>query len=482
MALGSAVAVHAGSAIAGADKLPRRWDGETDVVVVGGGGAGLAAAIEAGKAGAKVILVEKTAGVGGDTFRNGGVMAGQGTRLTKAKGVDVTTEEVWKHFLSIEPAFGTLDPEVARIVAEKGGETIDWLEGLGVKFSDELVADPNYAPKLRIFHQVIGGGRGYAEPLVGAAKAVGVQVLTETRAAKLIIDGERRVVGVTVNAKDKVRHIKVRKAVVLTTGGYGANGAMLELFNPAIRGVGFVCSSESVGDGLVMAMEAGAATIRTSQGPIMYPTVEVEANNIFQWHTMQGGGIAVGEDGSRFVSEDTLYMSGELTKAIIAQIGKQRASQIWMIVNDGPHLKHALEVHPVGLAKADTIEALAQRTGLNPTSLRTTVDRYNRFCAEQKDADFGRKGYLIPLDKGPFYAGRVRPGVVMTTGGIKIDANCRVLTFKSVGDPGEQRRAIPGLYAAGQVAEWSGVGGWTVSSAFTMGRIAGRQAAVQQST
>lgn len=478
LAFGGALSGYSDNASA-AGTPPARWDRETDVLVVGGGGAGLAAAIEAGKAGARVLILEKSVAAGGDTFRNGGVMAGQGSRLTKSKGVQVTTEQVWNHFLATPPTFGPFDPAVARIVAERGGETIDWLADLGVKFADELTADPSYAAHLQIFHQVVGGGRGYAESLLAAAIKHGVQILSQSRATGLIIDGAGRTVGVSAKSGGKTIRIKAKRAVVLTTGGYAANLKTVEHLNPAIKHIGFVCSKDSVGDGLVMAAETGAIIVRTSQGPLLYPTVEVDSNNIFQWHTMQGGGIAVGEDGNRFVSEDTSYISGELTRSIIDQIDKQKAPYVWMIVKESPQIKHALEVHPVALTKADTIEELAAKTGLSSASLASTVDRFNRFCADQKDTEFGRKSSLIPLDRGPFYAGKVRPCAVLTTGGLKTDSKGRVLKFAAVGDPGAPSRAIPGLFAAGQVAEWSAVGGWTVSAAFTMGRVAGRNAAAQ---
>lgn len=475
-ALGGAMVAQAGHANA-AEPASGGWDDQVDVVVVGGGGAGLAAAIEAGRAGAKVVILEKTMGVGGDTFRNGGVMAGQGTRLTKAKGVDVTNERVQQHFASVAPVLGTANPEVAHIIAEKGGETIDWLESLGVRFTDDLVADPSYAADLRIFHQVVGGGRGYAVPMTNAAKAAGVNIMTQARVTGLVVDAGGRVVGVDIQHDGKAMRIKARKAVVLTSGGYGANAELLELFNPSMKNLGYVCSEESVGDGLLLALKVGAIAMRTSQGPLLVPDVEVEANNIFQWQTMQGGGIAVGEDGKRFVNEDSSYMTGELTTAIRNQISRQKAGNIWMIVNDSAYLKHALEVHPVALAKGDTIAALAKATGLDAAALKATVDTYNQACAAKNDAAFGRKLSLIPLDKGPFYAGKVRPGVVLTTGGIKTDGRARVIRHNGVGQAGEAHGPIPGLLAAGQVVEWSAVGGWTVSGAFTMGRVAGREAA-----
>jgi fumarate reductase flavoprotein subunit len=195
---------------------------------------------------------------------------------------------------------------------------------------------------------------------------------------------------------------------------------------------------------------------------------------------LQGGGFAVGEDGKRFVNEDSSYMTGELTDAIIRQIAAQKARHVWVVVNDSSFLKHALQVHPVAVAKGDTIEALARAAGLDPAALRATVERFNRFCAKKKDADFGRQENLIPLLKGPFYAAKVHPAVIFTTGGLKIDARARVLELNGVGQPGDPGHPLPGLFAAGQVAEWCAVGGWTVSGAFTMGRIAGREAAASQ--
>ena len=160
------------------------------------------------------------------------------------------------------------------------------------------------------------------------------------------------------------------------------------------------------------------------------------------------------------------------------QISKQELPYLWAIANGGPALSHAMEIHPVTLVEGDTISDLAVKIGIDPETLCATVARYNQACTNGNDVDFGRKKHLIPLSEGPFYAAKIRPAAVLTTGGVKIDPQARALRFVDVeGQGGPAATAIPGLYAAGQVAEWSAIGGWTVSSAFTMGRIAGREAA-----
>lgn len=455
------------------------WDEVFDVVIIGAGAAGLSAAIEAGLLNSSVAVLEKSDVVGGEARLSGGVMAGHGTRRTREQGCNATFEQVWEHFENTAPTFGRYNPEVARLVAEHGGETIDWLESLGVEFEDDLVADPNYAPHLRIVHQVAQGGPGFVEPLLRAATAAGAVIRKETPVTRIVQDASGVVIGVEVTRGGKTSRIGARKGVLLASGGYGANAKLIELLNPAMRNVGFVCSPHSMGDGLALAAGVGAVTVRTGDGPMLLPSVNVDGTGMFQWHAIQGGGMLLGEDAKRFVNEDLPYTDNTLPLAILKQIDKQQAKHVWMIVNDGHYLKHARHIHPVELVEADTIEEMARKVDLDPQALTETVARYNRFCAEQVDRDLGRVNFLIPLEKGPFFASKVRPAAVMTIGGVRTDARARVIGYPANTEESRTYGPIPALYAAGQVTDWPGVGGWTVSSAFTMGRIAGREIATR---
>lgn len=476
---GLGVAVGTSLTGCGQEKPALHWDREADVVIAGGGGAGLSAAIEAGKAGAKVIVLEKMPYTGGDTILNGGIIAGNGDRLSKAKGIEVSSEEIYQFMLKVPPVFGAIDPDWARIIAEQCGPTIDWLLDLGVAFQDTVGPDPNYTT-LPVMHLTQGGGTAFNTPLLEGAKKHGAQILLDTQVTRLITDDSGRVIGVSALSQGKPINVKSRRAVVLSTGGYAGNPEMMGVFNPDMIGIKSACSSGTTGDGLGLSMALGAVVLRTSYAPMLFPAVDIASGRPVEWHCIQGGGIAVGEDGKRFMNEDLTYMSGELPRAMIAQIRKQKNPHITLILMDSPQLQNEINIYAPELVTADSIEALATRVGLDPAALKASIDSYNANCAKKVDPDFGRKNDLIPLKTAPFYAVKVDTRAIVSTGGFKTNTRGQVMKFKHVAEQGPLTLPIPGLYGAGMAGQWNAVGGWTCSSAFTTGRIAGQNAAAEK--
>jgi flavocytochrome c len=461
--------------------VPETWDRGTDVVIVGAGGSGLAAAIEASGAGAEVIVLEKAPVIGGDTALNGGVMAGYETRLAKEKGIHVSLEQIKEFVASRLHMDGPVEPEIESIILERCGETIDWLATMGVAFKDEVVPHPQYSPVLPLIHWTDGGGKAYGEPLLAAAQERGAEVLLETRATALVADNSGRVIGVTAESNGDTIHIKARKATVLCSGGYGGSPKMVSLFVPGLAGVGSICAPSNTGDGLTMGADQGSLIVRMSFYPNVFPTVDVETGHLLMYDAMNQGGILLNEVAERFCNED-LPTYTELPVAMLKQIAQQEDRFVWMLMNDSPELQYTIEIFGPNLAKADTIEDLAGTAGLDPSKVKAAVDRYNQLCATGDDTDFGRMTeYLIPINTPPFYLAKVDCRTVTTGGGLKTDTEARVLRFTPVGNEDGVAEPIPGLYAAGSTVERNNIDGWTVSGVFTMGRIAGQNAAAEAS-
>ncbi len=206
------------------------FDATYDVVVVGGGAAAHAAAYEAAQAGASVVLLEAAEAVGGDSARCAGILAGWGTKLAQALGVECTADEIYESFVSHPEQFGALDPAVARLHADSCGETVDWLADLGVPFIEYV--GPRFAyTGLPAIHLVDGGGAKMMEVLEAAVAEAGVETLLSTRAVKLVMDGER-VVGVEAIQNGGTVRFGANRGVVIACGGYSGSAQMLVTMSP----------------------------------------------------------------------------------------------------------------------------------------------------------------------------------------------------------------------------------------------------------
>ncbi|MBP7222371.1 MAG: FAD-dependent oxidoreductase [Sedimentibacter sp.] len=440
---------------------------ETEVVVVGSGAAGLSAALEAANNGAKVILVEKLAMTGGSTARSGGKIQAAGTDIQKSHGVEDNADLYYNHLMSVGE--NKVDPVKIRLIADNSLADFNWLVENGVEFSKNIEQlHEKYRPIRGHYVSAQDGkveqdGHGWAitQPLEKMAKEKGVEILLETPAKKLITDNNGTVTGIECEDAKGNKIIVNAKAVILATGGYDFNKELLEEYAPLVKPVYSTVAPGNVGDGLIMARDAGAKIQSGGGAVLLYLDLAVGVGEV--------GGLYVDTTGSRFMDETDFWFTRTKKLMDRNQLGmfyitdaKGKSDRFDALVKDGK------------MVEGSTIEELAGKLGM--TELISTVERYNELAKKGVDEDFNKKPeYMKTVDEGPFYAIAFAPITSGTFGGPVTNEKAQVIA--------EKGGIIKGLYAAGEVAngdifyqEYPGSGS-SISTCVGMGRIAGRVAA-----
>jgi fumarate reductase flavoprotein subunit len=440
---------------------------ETDVVVVGGGIAGTAAALEAANNGVTVILLEKLPFLGGSTIRSGGKILGAETPLQKKLGVQDSAED-FAQFL-METGEYQVNEEFINLIAHNSGENIQWLLDNGVELADELEPlHTLYRPELRGHFSANGSGAGFITPLEAKLKEKEtVEILYSTPARELIEEGGR-VVGV-VAENDRGDTIRIQaKTVILATGGFPRNPEMVEKYFPAAGDFTTNAGEGNTGDGILMGMDVGADIVMPNAGidlmlnPVTYHGYGEAATELF-----------VTPEGKRFIDEREFHF--RRTRVLY----DYDVDHHWYIIDSKSYSDRIGAALEAGFAfKADSIAELAGEIEVDPGVLTATVERYNELCAAGTDADFGKPAeFMVPINEGPFYALTMRKSNSGTHGGLKITIDAQVLDTAG--------KIIPGLYAAGEVAsgqilhrEYPG-SGTAILAFLTFGRQAGSAAAAE---
>ena len=442
-----------------------------DVVVLGAGGAGVAAAIEAYDAGASVVLLEKMSAIGGTTATSQGMIGGYETKFTKALNVHHTYEEMYANLMS--NASYRLDPALTAITVERSGETIDWIaDRLEMPFSDQVIV--GYGP-LQMMHLVDGAGPAMREAMQAALDATDIELMLGTRACEILMNEDGSVRGVRAErGADTV--IVLARGVIVATGGYAYNPELTVLLDPEKAGTMGIGFEGALGEGIIMASNVGAALTHTGDMMCVLKDYEIMAEHNGNSATAnvssfisRGNTVLVGADGKRFVDEkDIGYMTQKLNGPVFDQMHKDSLGYVWAI-SDKASLEAANVARGLGMEfiTADTFEELAAQMGLDAQALATTLENYNGYCETGHDPEFGRL-LLEPL-AAPYCAVRVMPCEIITYGGNARNERAEVIRADGT--------AIPGLYTAGEASANSAYMGFTISNAFTWGRIAGGEAA-----
>ena len=438
---------------------------ETDVVVIGAGGAGLTSAIAAHEKGVKVILIEKTELLGGNTnYATGGINAA-GTRIQKAAGIEDSPELFYED--TMRGGKNKNNKELVKVLTKNSAGIVDWLVERGVDISEVTYSGGQSVKRI---HRPTGGvavGPVIVSGLSKTAENEKIDIRKGTKAIALV-KAKNRIVGVKVREIDGKEYTIKAKAVIVATGGFGANAKMVEKYNPKLKGFGSTNNPAIVGDGIIMVEKVGGVLVDMKEIQT-HPTVVHKKTNMITESVRGEGAILVNRDGKRFIDE--LETRDVVSKAIL----EQKGASAFLIFNQDirENLKAADGYVKKGFAVEGTLEEIATKIGVDAKTLKATLDKYNEAVRTQKDLEFNKTKFARELLGDKFYAIEVSPAVHHTMGGVRINTNAEVL--------GKNGRPIKGLYAAGEVTGGihgaNRIGGNAVTDITVFGKIAGENAA-----
>ena len=443
----------------------------TDVVVVGAGGAGVAAAVEAYDKGANVILLEKTAAIGGTTATSQGMIAGYETYKTKEQDIHYTVDQMYHNLMN--NASYRLDPALTMITVEKSGQTIDYLhERMGMEFDDTIWT---YYGNLQMMHVVTGAGLAMKSAMETTLANTTIDLQLNTRANEILMNADGSVKGVKATRGNDTVYVYA-DSVVIATGGYAFNPELTVRLDPEKEGTMGIGWDGATGDGIIMASNVGAALTHLQDMMCVLKDYEIMAYHNGNSTTAnvssfisRDNTVLLGKEGKRFCDEkDIGYMTQALNMPIFDQMHRDELGYVWAI-SDVASLNAKKVVRGLGMEfiTADTFEELAAKMELPVETVVETLTNYNSYVATGHDPEFGR--LLLAELTAPYAAVKVMPCEIITYGGIARNVNAEVIRADGT--------VIEGLYTAGEASANSAYMGFTVSNAYTWGRIAGENAA-----
>lgn len=449
-----------------------------DVVVIGAGGAGFSAAIEAKNAGANVVLLEKMPAVGGNSLISGAEMNAAKNWVQPKLGINDDSPE-----LHAEDTYkgGDMkgDMNVIKVMTHNALDAAKWCRDyLGVRFEDDNLFFFGGHSRKRALIPVGHTGTEFITKFQAKADELGIPVIINMKAEELIKDKSGRVVGVKATMNGASYTFNAKGGVVLATGGFGANPEMVKKYNPKIdERFKTTDAPGTTGEALYMAERAGAQLVNMGYiqtYPICDPisgVIELIADARFD------GAIMLNQEGKRFVEE--LQRRDVLSEAILKQTG----GYCWVLWNDKiGSISNTVKEHPTEyeaftkqgiMATCDDLKCVADFTKIPFDSLKGTVNRVSSMTGKGNDKDFNHRSGLVDMTQGKYYVIKAVPSVHHTMGGVRINEKAQALTAEG--------KAIPGLWAAGEVTGvthgTNRLGGNAYTDIIVFGRIAGKAAA-----
>ena len=501
------------------------WDYEADLVVVGGGGAGFCAGIEAAEAGCTVLVLEKSGTCGGDSYMCGGhVMCAGSTFQKEFEGVEGDSEEklaamredTGEQFAEdmLRWAQGISNDEMIREMCIKSGEMADWLMSLGREFNTVEYIPPiwQFDDGRKIYPRCLvndttyyGGHFPYLDDKLNSYGTDLVTILTNTEATHLVRNNGGRVIGVEAEGEDGTIHVKAKKGVVISTAGIDHDLEMakdhnrqqywgLKMIEAGLSHPSCFDNSYNTGDGVRMGIEVGAGLacspaccmndLHYIGGVGDYATAAGHTPNQWEIYKFEGN-ILVNPRGKRFVQEDAEWgfvISKSVRELVDCGMNFDALDKHGHIICDADHTwvwtNGNVTLEDETVVSADTIEELAEKIGADPATLAKTVEEWNAYCETGVDPDFDRREDFGPIVTPPFYADIVRPGVLGSASGLKTNIETQVLDASG--------NVIPGLYAAGMSMGGNWMPpfcpgcGWAILGTMVWGRKAGQNIAAEQ--
>lgn len=467
---------------------------ETDIVVVGAGAAGIAAALKADELGSKVILLEKTGQIGGEIVVSGGNQVVMGSELQKQAGVtNDTVESMVNDFM--KNGANLNDKKMLTLFAKNVGRATDWMnQYVGVQYDMEgglhKLAEYQYDRELAYKN----GGPGFARSALEKIQSSNIELYLNTKATELKVDEKGNVIGVLAEDKYGNTYDITAKAVVLATGGYGANK---ELLSEDLANALFYGRSTATGDGHIMAQKINAKFQLMDYGK-RYPNgIEVSpgiakstiAGNIVAFN--EHSAILINKEGKRVVNEKAS------NRTILETLVQQTDQMLYLLMDQTTFDAWKAKLGPAGISESDinswlekngsttpyfmtgkTIKELAEVSGIPEETLQNTIDTYNSYVREGEDKEFGRPKEFMnaEIGEGPYYLVEQKPRFATTMGGVVLNENMQVININD--------EPIPGLFAAGELA--NGVMGddspsgannaWAITSGMLAGEAASNYA------
>jgi fumarate reductase flavoprotein subunit len=438
-----------------------------DIIIIGAGGAGMSAALEAKASGMNPVIFEKMPVAGGNTTKSSSGMNASETKFQQEQGIKDSNDLFFDE--TLKGGRDTNDQEMLRFFVDNSASAIDWLDSIGIRLNNLTITGGMSEKRTHRPEDGSAIGKYLVDGLVKNVQEKGIPLFVNADVKEITMqDGKATGVKILLNQADE--KTITAEAVIVTTGGFGSNFDMISEVRPDLAGYVTTNQVGSTGDGIKMIEQVGGVTVDMDQIQV-HPTVQQEKSYLIGEAVRGEGAILVNKEGKRFTDE--LTTRDKVTAAITKL--PDRAAYLVFDAGVKSRAKAIEQYEKMGFVlKGDTIEALAEQMEVPSDQLKKTLDTWNASVTNKEDTEFGRTtGIENNLTGAPYYAIKIGPGVHYTMGGVKINTNTEVLN--------KDGQPITGLFAAGEIAGGlhgqNRIGGNSVAEIIIFGRQAGIKSA-----